>query len=98
MLDQLHDPYSVFLKPNDFHSLTEQTSGEYGGLGLQIDVRNGWITVIAPLPDTPAERAGIRGGALILLLEDILTQGRKPDKTVRQRRGSARRHPTLMIP
>jgi carboxyl-terminal processing protease len=88
MLDQLHDPYSVFLKPNDFHSLTEQTSGEYGGLGLQIDVRNGWITVIAPLPDTPAERAGIRGGDLIIVLNDSSTQGWKQDKAVKELRGT----------
>src|SRR5437899_12769063 len=70
LLDQLHDPYSTFLKPNDFHSLTEATSGEYGGLGIQIDVRNGWITVIAPLPDTPAERAGIQTGDQIITLDD----------------------------
>src|SRR3989454_12189771 len=62
LLDQLHDPYSTFLKPNDFHSLTEATSGEYGGLGIQIDVRNGWITGIAPLPDTPAWGAAIQTG------------------------------------
>ena len=45
MLDQLHDPYSTYLKPSDFRSLNEQTTGDYGGLGLQIEVRNGWITV-----------------------------------------------------
>src|SRR5437588_13093704 len=44
LLDQLHDPYSTFLKPDDFHALSEATSGDYGGLGIQIDVRNGWIT------------------------------------------------------
>ena len=58
MLDQLHDPYSVFLKPEDFRQLSEATTGNYSGLGIQIDVRDGWITVVAPLPDTPAERAG----------------------------------------
>jgi len=57
LLDQLHDPYSTFLKPDDFHALTEQTSGEYGGLGIQIDVRNGWITVIAPIVPPLADSA-----------------------------------------
>src|SRR5436309_2388485 len=50
MLDQLHDPYSVFLKRDDFRALSEATTGNYGGLGIQIDVRDGWITVIAPRP------------------------------------------------
>src|ERR1051326_4188152 len=58
-LDQLHDPYSTYLKPDDFHALNEQTSGDYGGLGLQIDVRKGWDTVIAPVPHTPGQ--GARG-------------------------------------
>jgi carboxyl-terminal processing protease len=60
MLDQLHDPYSVFLKRDDFRALNEATTGNYGGLGIQIDVRDGWITVVAPLPDTPAERGSSR--------------------------------------
>src|SRR5690348_18358759 len=51
MLDELHDPYSVFLKPEDFRQLSEATTGNYSGLGIQIDVRGGWITVVAPLPD-----------------------------------------------
>src|SRR5439155_1122256 len=49
MLDQLHDPYSVFLKRDDFRALNEATTGNYGGLGIQIDVRDGWITVVGPL-------------------------------------------------
>ena len=87
LLDQLHDPYSTFLKPNDFHSLTEATSGEYGGLGIQIDVRNGWITVIAPLPDTPAWSAGIQTGDQIIMLNDTSTEGWKNDRAVKELRG-----------
>ena len=87
LLDQLHDPYSTFLKPNDFHSLTEATSGEYGGLGIQIDVRNGWITVIAPLPDTPAWSAGIQTGDQIIMLNDTSTEGWKQDRAVKELRG-----------
>jgi hypothetical protein len=59
MLEQLKDPYSVLLTGEDYRALTEQTSGNYAGLGIQIDVRDGWITVVAPLPETPAERAGV---------------------------------------
>ncbi len=87
LLDQLHDPYSTFLKPDDFHALTEQTSGEYGGLGIQIDVRNGWITVIAPLPDTPAERAGVQSGDEIIVLDGRSTANWKNDQAVKELRG-----------
>ncbi len=88
LLDQLRDPYSTFLKPDDFHALTEQTSGEYGGLGIQIDVRNGWITVIAPLPDTPAERAGIQSGDEIIALDGRSTENWKNDQAVKELRGT----------
>jgi carboxyl-terminal processing protease len=87
LLDQLHDPYSTFLKPDDFHNLSEQTSGDYGGLGIQIDVRNGWITVISPLPDSPADRAGIQTGDEIIALDGRSTEGWKQDSAVKQLRG-----------
>ncbi len=87
LLDQLHDPYSVFLKGDDFRALSETTSGNYGGLGIQIDVRDGWITVIAPLPDTPAERAGIRSGDQVIALDGRSTEGWKNDQAVKELRG-----------
>src|SRR5712664_1358821 len=89
MLDQLHDPYSVFLKPDDFRQLSEATTGNYSGLGIQIDVRDGWITVVAPLPDTPAERAGIQTGDRIVQLDGRSTEGWKQDQAVKQLRGPA---------
>jgi len=87
LLDQLHDPYSVFLKRDDFRALSETTSGNYGGLGIQIDVRDGWITVIAPLPETPAERAGIASGDRIITLDGRSTEGWKNDQAVKELRG-----------
>ncbi len=89
MLDQLHDPYSVFLKRDDFRALNEQTTGNYGGLGIQIEVRDGWITVVAPLPDTPAERAGIQSGDQIIALDSRSTEGWKQDQAVKELRGPA---------
>jgi carboxyl-terminal processing protease len=89
MLDQLKDPYSVFLKPDDFRQLSEATTGNYSGLGIQIDVRGGWITVVAPLPDTPAERAGIQTGDLIIALNGQSTEGWKQDSAVKALRGPA---------
>jgi carboxyl-terminal processing protease len=87
MLDQLHDPYSVFLKRDDFRALNEATTGNYGGLGIQIDVRDGWITVVAPLPETPAERAGIQSGDQIIGLDGRPTEGWKNDQAVKELRG-----------
>jgi carboxyl-terminal processing protease len=87
LLDQLHDPYSVFLKGDDFRALSETTSGNYGGLGIQIDVRDGWITVIAPLPETPAERAGIRSGDQVIAIDGRSTEGWKNDQAVKELRG-----------
>src|SRR5206468_12157012 len=89
MLDQLHDPYSIYLKPEDFRGLTEATTGNYSGLGIQIDVRGGWITVVAPLPDTPAERAGIQPGDRIVALDGKSTEGWKQDSAVKALRGPA---------
>ena len=87
MLNQLHDPYSVFLKRDDFRALSEATTGNYGGLGIQIDVRDGWITVVAPLPETPAERAGIQSGDRIIALDSRSTEGWKQDQAVKELRG-----------
>jgi carboxyl-terminal processing protease len=87
LLEQLKDPYSEFLRADAYRSLSEQTTGNYGGLGIQIDVRDGWITVVAPLPDTPAERAGIQTGDQIVAIDGRSTEGYKNDQAVRELRG-----------
>ena len=89
MLEQLMDPYSVLLTGDDYKALTEQTSGNYAGLGIQIDVRDGWITVVAPLPETPAERAGIETGDQIIEVDAKSTEGWKNDQAVKALRGEA---------
>jgi carboxyl-terminal processing protease len=89
MLEQLKDPYSVLLTGEDYRALTEQTSGNYAGLGIQIDVRDGWITVVAPLPETPAERAGIETGDQIIEVDGKSTEGWKNDQAVKALRGEA---------
>jgi carboxyl-terminal processing protease len=89
MLEQLKDPYSVLLTGDDYKALTEQTSGNYAGLGIQIDVRDGWITVVAPLPETPAERAGVETGDQIIEVDGKSTEGWKNDEAVKALRGEA---------
>jgi len=62
MMDELGDPHSLYLKPERLKRLNEITTGNYTGLGIQVDIRDGWPTVLAPLPGGPAERAGLQTG------------------------------------
>jgi carboxyl-terminal processing protease len=62
MLYELEDPYTSLLAPDKLGRLTETTSGDYAGIGIQVDVRDGWIVVIAPAAGSPAERAGVQPG------------------------------------
>ncbi len=97
MLEQLKDPYSVLLTGDDYKALTEQTSGNYAGLGIQIDVRDGWITVVAPLPETPAERAGVQTGDQIIEVDGKSTEGWKNDEAVKALRGDAGTKITITV-
>src|SRR5688572_9329496 len=97
MLEQLKDTYSVLLTGEDYKALTEQTSGNYAGLGIQIDVRDGWITVVAPLPETPAERAGVETGDQIIEVNGKSTEGWKNDEAVKALRGEAGSKVTILV-
>jgi carboxyl-terminal processing protease len=97
MLEQLKDPYSVLLTGEDYKALTIQTSGNYAGLGIQIDTRAGWITVIAPLPGTPAERAGVQTGDKIIQVEGRSTEGWTSDQALKALRGDAGTRVSLLI-
>jgi carboxyl-terminal processing protease len=97
MLDQLKDPYSVLLVGADFKELSEKTSGNYAGLGIQIDVRDGWITVVAPLPDSPAERAGIETGDQIVEVDGKSTQGWNSDQAIKSLRGEPGSNVAIVI-
>jgi carboxyl-terminal processing protease len=97
MLEELKDPYSVLLTGDDYKALTEQTSGNYAGLGIQIDVREGWITVVAPLPETPAERAGVQTGDQIIEVDGKSTEGWKNDEAVKALRGESGSKVTITV-
>ncbi len=66
MINSLNDPYTLFLVPNAKEELNIETSGEYGGLGIEVAIRDNKLTVISPIEDTPAERAGIMAGDKII--------------------------------
>lgn len=87
-LAELHDPYSGLEEGEDYRQLTEVISGNYGGLGMQIDVRGGWITIVAPLPETPAARAGIEAGDQIIEVDGKSTQGISQENALKVLRGT----------
>jgi carboxyl-terminal processing protease len=87
MLQQLHDPHSAFLPPDRLRRLTESTTGSYVGLGVQIDIRDGWITIIAAVPGSPAERAGILTGDRLIEIDGRPTHGWTQDEASAALRG-----------
>lgn len=97
LLEELNDPYTALLQGDNYKALTETTTGNYGGLGIQIEVRDGWITVVAPLPDTPAERAGILTGDQIIAIDSASTEGWASEKAVSTLRGAAGSDVTLTV-
>jgi len=87
MLQELGDPHTGFMAADEYEDLRIQTQGEYGGLGITISQRAGWITVITPLPGTPGERAGLRAGDQIVEVEGESTRGWTEDEAVARLRG-----------
>lgn len=88
MLEELHDPHSVFLRADRLARLNESTTGNYGGVGIQIDVRDGWVIVVSALPGTPAERAGIETGDRIVEVAGKSAKGWSIEETRNTLRGA----------
>ena len=86
MLESL-DPHSAFLVKEDYDDLQESTQGEFGGLGIEISLENGLVKVIAPMDDTPAMKAGVMAGDLIIKLDDKPIKGMPLNKAVDLMRG-----------
>jgi len=86
MLQSL-DPHSSYVSPKDFRALQETTSGEYGGLGMEITTTDGVITVVSPFDDSPADRAGIKAGDFLTAVEGESILGLSATEAVKQMRG-----------
>ena len=86
MLQSL-DPHSVYLTPDEFKEMSETTSGEFFGVGIEISVENGQVTIVAPIEDTPADRAGLKSGDMILAVDGRPTQEMTSNETVSAIRG-----------
>ena len=81
------DAYSQFLTPDDYKNLLVETEGKFGGLGIEITIRNGLLTIISPIEDTPAWRAGIEAGDIIIKIDGELTKEITLNDAVKKLRG-----------
>ena len=81
------DPYSAYMSPEIFNEMQTETSGEFGGLGIEVSMESGVVKVISPIDDTPASKAGIKAGDYIVKIDDIQVQGKSLSEAVDLMRG-----------
>ena len=81
------DPYSAYMSPEIYNEMQTETSGEFGGLGIEVSMESGVVKVISPIDDTPASRAGIKAGDYIVKINDIQVQGKSLSEAVDLMRG-----------
>ena len=83
------DPHSAYLVAEEYQELKEGTTGQFGGLGIEVTMENGFVKVVSPIDDTPAQRAGIKTGDLIIRLDDKPVKGMSLADAVKTMRGEA---------
>ena len=81
------DPYSSYMSPEIFKEMQTETSGEFGGLGIEVGMESGVVKVISPIDDTPASRSGIKAGDYIVKINDTQVQGKSLTEAVELMRG-----------
>ena len=81
------DPHSAYLVPEEYQELKEGTTGQFGGLGIEVTMENGFIKVVSPIDDTPAQKAGLKAGDLIIRLDDKPVKGMSLTEAVKIMRG-----------
>jgi len=97
MVKSLNDPYTIFLKPEDTKRFIEDVKGSFEGVGMEVDVRNGQLQVVAPLEGTPAQKAGIKPGDIIMKVDGTTTAEMSVDEAVNLIRGPKGTEVTLTI-
>ena len=91
------DPHSAYLDQDEFKELQVGTSGEFGGLGIEVGMEDGFVKVIAPIDDTPAQRAGVEAGDLVIRLDDTPVKGLSLSDAVKIMRGKPGTDITLTV-
>jgi len=97
MVEQLDDPYSEFLNPEDYQHWEQSLEGEFSGVGIEITIKDETLTVITPLVGTPAEQAGVCAGDQILEIDGEPTEGITLSTAARKIRGEAGTSVSLLI-
>ena len=87
LVGSLNDPYSVFFSPDEAKSFEEDIQGSFGGIGMEVGMKDKILTVIAPLKNTPAYKADIKSGDKILKIDNLVTNGMSVDKAIKLIRG-----------
>jgi len=91
------DPHSAYLDADAFKELQVGTQGEFGGLGIEVGLEDGFVRVVSPIEDTPAARAGVRAGDLIIKIDDKATKGMNLQDAVKLMRGKPKTSITLTL-
>ena len=91
------DPHSAYLNPDDFQDMQVSTSGEYGGIGIEVTIRDEMITIVSPIADTPGEAAGLESGDRIIAVEGESMIGADISEAVDRMRGPAGEPITITI-
>ena len=91
------DPHSEYMTKKGYDDMKESTSGEFGGLGMEVGQEDGFVKVIAPIEDTPAERAGVKSGDFIAKIDNESTRGMTVSDAVKKMRGKPGTKITLTL-
>ena len=91
------DPHSSYLTPDEFDDLQVTTSGEFGGLGIEITMEDGFVRIVSPIDDTPASRAGLQSGDMILKIDDTFVKGLSMREAIELLRGEVGEDVVLSI-
>ena len=87
LMESLNDPYSVFFPPQDAKDFTDQISGQFSGVGMEVGIKDKMLTVIAPLKNSPAEKAGVKAGDVIVKINGTSTADLALDKAINMIKG-----------
>lgn len=87
LASSLGDPYTVFFPPEENKAFSETISGEFGGIGMEVGIKDGLLTVVSPLKDTPAYKIGIKSGDIVFKIDDTFTKDLSVDNAIKLIRG-----------
>jgi carboxyl-terminal processing protease len=87
LVDTYEDPYTVYMPPADAASFGEEIAGNFSGVGMEVGIRENLVTIISPLPETPAEKAGLIAGDVIVRIDGVTTEDMRIDEAVQLIRG-----------